>query len=783
MNKYVKIKNLNNHNISLDNQNNNSFLMNIHLFILIHLLIKLFILVIFASYLIHFLYIFFLHYINDINDPTNEIYINNLSESFLKIKMVNKFNSFIRICKHGIFQNKDKISKSNHPKISVIMPIYNGGKYLYYSLRSIQNQIFRDIEIILIDDFSSDNSINIIKKYMEEDPRIRLIKNNKKRKILYSKSIAALNSKGRYIIELDQDDMFIRNDCFNILLLEAEANNLDLAQIRDFSKNQFYFSYQTKINSIKDHLIYPQETNYKTQPFLKDRLFTDNNIYLLWGLLIKTELYIKVIYQIWPIILNYQLIFHEDYTVSFFMILLAKRYKYINKFALLHLIHSKSISNKYLENKEYYLSVLFFANIMNEYYLKNNPKDINILINFINLFINCFQYGQQLYPNLVSPIIKNIINSDYLTKEIKENIFKKIGINNKMYTLNKSDMILKEFHNVNIFQNEKFDKYVYNNTISISIIIYCNEFRYLMKTIRSLLNQKKINIEIIIIYDNNLKKDLNYIQNIIKNSEIIKLIDNKKVKGLIYSLSKSVLTSKGKYILFLQSGYILYSENILSKLNHIIINNNIDIIEFNLLINNNDDNNGIKYNKMYLYKCSHIKSEINVDSLKYNKLNLEIDQNKEVLFNKLVKADLFKKIINKYKFINYNDIIYNYFDNIFLFVLFKENIKFEHINIIGVIKNIKNIKELKITKIMDDNFQKKKDCLFYINFLFEKSENSFKGKQLSLSEFYNNLNVLINKYNNISIDFSNKLLEKFNSSKYINISDKYNLNLYYSSSN
>ena len=47
---------------------------------------------------------------------------------------------------------------------------------------------------------------------------------------------------------------------------------------------------------IKDHLIYPQETNYKIQPILKDKMFTDNNVYLLQGLLIKSNLYKMTIY-------------------------------------------------------------------------------------------------------------------------------------------------------------------------------------------------------------------------------------------------------------------------------------------------------------------------------------------------------------------------------------------------------------------------------------------------------------------------------------------------------
>ena len=72
---------------------------------------------------------------------------------------------------------------------------------------------------------------------MEEDPRIRLIKNEKNRRILYSKSVAALNANGKYITQIDQDDMFIRDDAFDLLYNEAEKKDIDLLQIRDFMLN------------------------------------------------------------------------------------------------------------------------------------------------------------------------------------------------------------------------------------------------------------------------------------------------------------------------------------------------------------------------------------------------------------------------------------------------------------------------------------------------------------------------------------------------------------------
>ena len=163
-------------------------------------------------------------------------------KQYLKPEYIVKFNEYIKICKEGKLIDNNKYPLLKNPKISVIMPIFNGADYLYYSLRSIQNQDMKEIEIILVDDGSRDESFKIMNDYKKEDPRIRLIKNSDNKKILFSKSIAALNSNGKYIIELEQDDMFIRSDALDILFVEAETNNIDFVQIRDFKKTDFFFS-------------------------------------------------------------------------------------------------------------------------------------------------------------------------------------------------------------------------------------------------------------------------------------------------------------------------------------------------------------------------------------------------------------------------------------------------------------------------------------------------------------------------------------------------------------
>ena len=95
--------------------------------------------------------------------------------------------------------------------IYLIFFIFNSNLSIETTLRSIQYQNMNDFEIILIDDFSSDNSLEIIENAQKEDPRIKLIKNMKQRGTLYSRSIGVLNSKGEFIMSLDHDDLFTDN--------------------------------------------------------------------------------------------------------------------------------------------------------------------------------------------------------------------------------------------------------------------------------------------------------------------------------------------------------------------------------------------------------------------------------------------------------------------------------------------------------------------------------------------------------------------------------------------
>jgi len=93
------------------------------------------------------------------------------------------------------------------PKVSVIMTTYNGEKYVAKAIQSILNQTLKDFELVVVDDGSTDNTVSIIKKLRDQDPRIQFFQNEKNQGISFSTNRAIEKSVAPYIAPLDQDDI------------------------------------------------------------------------------------------------------------------------------------------------------------------------------------------------------------------------------------------------------------------------------------------------------------------------------------------------------------------------------------------------------------------------------------------------------------------------------------------------------------------------------------------------------------------------------------------------
>jgi len=107
----------------------------------------------------------------------------------------------------SIPSNQGGKGERTNPEISVVMPVYNTEKYVEGAVRSILTQTYQDFEFLIIDDGSTDNTREILKRF--DDPRIRIITNPKNLGLSKSLNIAINEAKGKYIARMDADDISI----------------------------------------------------------------------------------------------------------------------------------------------------------------------------------------------------------------------------------------------------------------------------------------------------------------------------------------------------------------------------------------------------------------------------------------------------------------------------------------------------------------------------------------------------------------------------------------------
>ena len=164
-------------------------------------------------------------------------------------------------------------TKEKKPKLSIVIPVYNEEKYIKNVLKSIQLQTLKEIEILFIDDKSTDKSVKKIKEFKKEDPRIRLIKNEKNRGILYNRIYGGLQARGDYVTFIDADDLYANPQILEMSYQACVKNNLDILEFD-------YFGGRYDINTLqfKDAFLFTNQNKnlYEKvyyQPEIKKRFF------------------------------------------------------------------------------------------------------------------------------------------------------------------------------------------------------------------------------------------------------------------------------------------------------------------------------------------------------------------------------------------------------------------------------------------------------------------------------------------------------------------------------
>ena len=340
-------------------------------------------------------------------------------------KEYRNIENFLQISNNLKINNKNIIKKVIEPKISIISPLFNSERYILRFLNNIQYQSFNNIEIILIDDSSKDNSKNIIEDYLEEDKRICLIKNKKNKGTFASRNLGVLFSKGQYIIIPDPDDIISRN-ILKICYKYAIKYNYEIIRFNTYKGNNILnFNYTI----IKKKLIYQPELS--TYIFNEKEKFEITDFWVS-NKFIKKEAYIRALNSLKSDFLYSYIKNAEDLMMNFILHRIAKSLFKINNIGYYHIKNSQSLSNTLFPNTKLKIkfSLILLKFIFD--YSKNTKKEKDMSQNIYPLFkfLN--------FPNKIS-----IIKKDFFFYKNFVNTFircKFISIGNKR--------ILESFKNI-----------------------------------------------------------------------------------------------------------------------------------------------------------------------------------------------------------------------------------------------------------------------------------------------------------------------------------------------
>ncbi len=170
---------------------------------------------------------------------------------------------------------------NNDVKVSVIMPVYNAGDYLRPAIESVLDQTLKEIEIICIDDGSTDKSLKVLQEYQKQDERIRIVaENNAGPALARNKGIT--RARGEYVAFLDADDIFepimlesmynvAKRDDLDIVLVDYDVYNTHTAKFEVAARNEYEEIYQPgKVTSKSE---YPNEIFQSTTGAAWNKLF------------------------------------------------------------------------------------------------------------------------------------------------------------------------------------------------------------------------------------------------------------------------------------------------------------------------------------------------------------------------------------------------------------------------------------------------------------------------------------------------------------------------------
>lgn len=379
---------------------------------------------------------YFFNYNSNINK--NNLKLNNEKnvsinsfEFISKINGINYLNKcLISLTKTKSFFNFNfNFNLFKNPKLSIIIPVYNCQKSIELSLISVLHQNFTDFEIMLINDNSSDNTSKIINEMKFYDSRIKIINNIKNMGTLYSRCIGVLNSKGKYIFALDNDDVLLNENTLDIIYNIAEKGNYDIVEskaftipnyqpnIKDIGHNYFNFHPNNLILHQPELGLFPISRNFIYSP----------NDFSIWGKCIKKKVYQKAINTLGKKRYSIYNCWTEDVSINFVIFNLANSFIFVNKYTIFHLI-SKATYTFILNAEHKMFAEIYLLDIIIDFLKENKKYKKLAILKSYDIFSKIKKYRlNEVNKKFLKLVLQKIFDCKYISESDKINVKKKFS--------------------------------------------------------------------------------------------------------------------------------------------------------------------------------------------------------------------------------------------------------------------------------------------------------------------------------------------------------------------
>lgn len=366
-----------------------------------------------------------------------DIHNYKLIKSLYNITYIKYYINYINDCQFLKRINNANYIKREFPFLSICISTYNSEKYIEKAILSIINQSFKDFEIIVVNDNSIDKTFEILMKLQKEDTRIKIINHSQNLGTYHSRVEGVLNSKSKYILFLDPDDMILNPFLFKKIYDCYLKYNIDIIEYSVFylieETNKFHYPLFQDLNHFHNYsnkVIYQPELSNIIYYKPNSKEYSKIICRTIWSKAYKKDLVLKSINYIGrTYYANYYIIVVEDTILSIILFNFAKNYTNLNIPGYLYNLRKSSIShlNKgtdYLKKKS--ISFILYFSLFYRY-IKEFDKDRNYLYYELKYFgfeiLNIKKYNNtKYYFKKAKNMLNDIINDNKANEEFKNYI-------------------------------------------------------------------------------------------------------------------------------------------------------------------------------------------------------------------------------------------------------------------------------------------------------------------------------------------------------------------------